>query len=208
MSFRAGAQELISRMRAGAARFERDRRGIAAIEFALIAPILLALYFLTMEFSQGIEANKKLSRVGSTVADLVTQQNSVTKDDLDAIMKIADSTLLPYRRSKPDIVVTGISIGGNPLKATVEWSREGDEHGYRAGAAEDDETTVPASLMIENTFLVRVESKLAYKPVITWSAEGKSTLGLTAAFDNLSMSETYYLRPRMTNDITCSDCYK
>lgn len=208
MAFRAGAQNPASRMRNGVARFGRDRRGIAAIEFALIAPILLALYFLTMEASQGIEANKKLSRVASTVADLVTQQNSVTKDEIDAIMKIAGSTLLPYQRSKPDIVVTGISIGGTPLKATVQWSREGDEHGYRAAAAKNDETTVPASLMIENTFLVRVESKLAYKPFITWSADGKATLGLSAAFDNLPMSETYYLRPRMTNDITCSDCYK
>src|SRR5690606_29147070 len=96
MSFRAGAQDRVSRTWDGIARFGRDRRGIAAIEFALIAPILLALYFLTMEVSQGIETNKKLSRLGSTVADLITQQNSVTKDDLDAIMKIGGTTLLPY----------------------------------------------------------------------------------------------------------------
>ena len=51
MSFRAGAQELFARVRtgvrAGVAGFGRDRRGIAAIEFALIAPILLAAFWRT-----------------------------------------------------------------------------------------------------------------------------------------------------------------
>ena len=207
MSFRAGALKQVSQILAGLGRFARDRRGIAAVEFALIAPILLAMYFLTMELSQGIETNKKLSRVASMVADLVTQQGSVTRDDLDAIMKIADSGLMPYQRSRPEIVVTGIAIGGSPLKAKVKWSREGDKDGYRPGAGAGAETSVPASLMIADTFLVRVESKLDYKPFITWSADGKSALGLSAAFDSLAMSETYYLRARMTKDITCSDCY-
>ena len=56
------------------------------------------------------------------------------------------------------------------------------------------------------SFLVRVESYLDYKPVITWAAEAKPALGLTAAFDNISMKETYYLRPRMSSQIECPDC--
>jgi Flp pilus assembly protein TadG len=193
--------------RAGIARFRRDRRGVAAIEFAFIAPILLAMYFVTMEVSQGIETNKKLSRVGSMVADLVTQQSAVTKADLNAIMKIADSALMPYRRSKPTIIITGISIDEDS-RATVEWSRQEINGAYSVAAANGDPATVPASLLIANSFLVRVESNLEYKPVITWDPDNKSVLGLAAAFDNISMGERYYLRPRMTAAITCSDCYK
>jgi Flp pilus assembly protein TadG len=210
MSFRAGAQSSISTIRAALARFRHDRRGIAAIEFAFIAPILLAMYFMTMEVSQAIETNKKLSRVGSMVADLVTQQGSVTKDDLDAIMKIADTTLLPYHRSAPDIYITGISIGGSPTKATVAWSRKVEYTAGNATYAVDEasgkEITVPESLMIANSFLVRVVTSLDYKPVITWSSDGKGVLGLSAAFSSLPMGETYYLRPRMTTNITCSNC--
>jgi Flp pilus assembly protein TadG len=207
MSFRAGAQHGIERIRAGIGRFGRDRRGIAAIEFAFIAPILLAMYFLTMEVSQAIETNKKLSRVGSMVADLVTQQTSVTTSDLDAMMKIGDSTLLPYHRSKPTIIITGINISGDtPPKVTVAWSRKVDNGTYKVDTAAGMTTTVPAALLIANSFVVRVQSDLAYKPVITWAAKDKSFLGLTAAFDSLSMSETYYLRPRMTSAISCSNC--
>ena len=56
------------------------------------------------------------------------------------------------------------------------------------------------------SFLVRVESFLDYRPVITWAAADKKPLGLTAAFDNISMKQTYYLRPRMSSQVTCSDC--
>ena len=51
----------------------RDRRGVAAIEFAFIVPVLLCMYFITMEASQGLVTDKKVSRIGSMVADLITQ---------------------------------------------------------------------------------------------------------------------------------------
>lgn len=206
MSFRAGAHSSMATVRAALLRFRHDRRAVAAVEFAFIAPILLAMYFLTMEVSQAIETNKKLSRVSSMVADLVTQQGSLTKDDLDAIMKIANTSLLPYHRSAPDISITGISIGGSPVKATVAWSRKVVAGAYSADAKAGDETTVPTSLTIPNSFLVRVTSKLQYRPIITWAAQDKGMLGLAAAVNNLPMGETYYLRPRMTTTISCSNC--
>ena len=76
---RAGAHHRTMEVWRKASRFWSDRRGIAAVEFALIMPILLIMYFLTMEASQAIETSKKVSRIGSMVADLVTQQTSVVK---------------------------------------------------------------------------------------------------------------------------------
>ena len=207
MSVRAGAPKrragLLARLRA----FGRDGRGVAAVEFAFIAPILLAMYFLTMETSQAIETSKKVGRLGSMVADLVTQQPSILKADLDAIMKIGQSTLKPYQRSNPSITITGISISSDAKPVVqVAWSRKLVNGVYSAGAAKNSTTTVPASLVIPGTFLVRVESNLTYKPMITWSASGKSTLGLAAAFDSIDMGDTYYLRPRVSTSIPCSDC--
>lgn len=206
MFFRAGALPGFSRLRAKAIGFCSDRRGVAAVEFAFIAPLLLAMYFVTMEFSQGIETSKKVSRVGSMVADLVTQQQTVVKADLEAIMKIGESTLQPYNRSKPTIIITAIKVSDDAaLNVTVEWSRKMVDGVYSIGTS-DSTTTIPSALRIKGSFLIRVESKLEYKPVITWAADSKQQLGLTAAFDNLSMGETYYLRPRMSQTITCSNC--
>ncbi|MEQ9246158.1 MAG: pilus assembly protein, partial [Nitratireductor sp.] len=51
--------------------FARNRRGVAAIEFAIIAPILFAMYFLTLEFGQAIDVNKKVSRAANMAGDLI-----------------------------------------------------------------------------------------------------------------------------------------
>src|SRR5690606_19494517 len=88
----------------------RDRTGVAALEFALIVPLLLALYLVTMEVAQAIEANKKVARVGSMVADLVTQMPEITKSELEGVMRIGEATLQPYNRSKPTIMVTAIEV--------------------------------------------------------------------------------------------------
>ncbi|CAM5514591.1 Flp pilus assembly protein TadG [Aquamicrobium terrae] len=188
--------------------FRADRRGVAAIEFAFIAPVLLIMYFMTMEISQGIETSKKISRVGSMVADLIAQQGkTVTKGDVDNIMKIAQSTLMPYNRSSPTIIVTGIQMSGDtPPKPVITWSRKVVGDVYSGDAEPNTVTTVPAGLATPNTFLVRVESKLDYRPVVTWAAGDKKLLGLTSAFDNLPMSEAYYLRPRITQAMECPDC--
>src|SRR6188472_3951655 len=57
-------------------RLVADKRGVAAVEFAFIAPLLFIMYFLTLEVSLGIESNKKVGRIGSMVADLITQQQT------------------------------------------------------------------------------------------------------------------------------------
>jgi Flp pilus assembly protein TadG len=207
MLFGAGAHRKVANFCSGAVRFCKDRRGVAAIEFAFIAPVLLAMYFVTMEVSQGIETNKKVSRISSMVADLVTQRSSVTEDDLRAIMDIGASTLQPYNRSVPTIMVSEISISDEATpRATVVWSRKIDGGPIEIGKKAGDPATVPDSLKIPGTSLIRVETGLVYKPMITWDSDRKQAAGLSAAFDSISMSETYYLRARMSPTVDCSDC--
>ena len=186
----------------------RDRRGIAAAEFALIAPLLLALYFVSMEVSQGVEINRKVSRTGSMVADLVTQQfRDVSREDLEAIMEIGGAILHPYNRSQPTIIVTAIKVTDEKSpKAKVEWSRKMMNGAFSRPLTKNTTVTLPEELMIRDTFLIRVSSELEYRPVIAWTAKQKTTIGLAAAFDKIEMQETYYLRPRMTDEIACTGC--
>jgi len=143
------------------------------------------------------------------IGDLVAQQSTVDTGALTAILKIASSTLQPYNRSNPTIVITGIQISNDPTpKVQVAWSYQVNaSRQYGAGPEKkNNTTTVPAALKTGGTFLVRVTSTLGYRPVITWAAGDEKTLGLTSAFDHVTMSETYYLRPRVTLAITCSNC--
>lgn len=189
------------------ARLATDRRGVAAVEFAFIAPVLLVLYLVTMEVAQGIEANKKVGRIGSMVADLVTQQQQISKDELEAIMQIGAAIIQPYNRTQPTVEVTAIKISDEDTpKATVVWSRKLADGVFSVPYIKDDPADVPDALEIRNTFLVRVSGELDYRPVTTWTAEQKTTLGLASAFDNIQMKETYFLRPRMSSEIPCTGC--
>lgn len=183
--------------------FLKNRRGVAAIEFALITPLLLVFYFFIMELGQGIETSKKVSRVGSMVADLVSQQGRyVETDELDPIMEIGEAILQPYNRSQVDIIITGIEIDKDAV-VKVKWSRKMEGGGFGRGANEGDPTTVPDDLKIPETFLLRVTAKLNYKPIATGET---GTFGLLSTLNNFSMTESYYLRPRMSADIICGDC--
>jgi Flp pilus assembly protein TadG len=115
------ARSTILRLRTALSRFAGEQRGVAAIEFAFIAPVLV-----TMEVSQAIEVNKKIGRVGSMVADLVTQQQQETNTtELDAILRIGESILQPYNRSTSTITITAIQITDEEApKVLVAWSRK------------------------------------------------------------------------------------
>ncbi len=199
---------ILCRIRAQLARLGRDRGGVAAIEFAFVAPVLLVTYFMTMEVSQGLEISKKTGRIAIIVGDLVTQQQSLNKSDLDAIMRIGEAVIQPYNRSKPSVYVTAIEISNEDTpKAKVAWSRklvDGTASAYlTVGSAVN---SVPEKLMIPGSFLIRAEASLEYTPVVVWSAGDVKDLGLVSSFDKLDMSDRYFLRPRMSQKVTCNDC--
>lgn len=184
-----------------------DRKGVAAIEFAFIAPLLLAMYFVTMEIAPAIDASKKVGRAASMIADLVTQQSTITKSEAEAIMAIGEATLNPYTRTKMNVTITAINITDETTpKVLVAWSRKMVNGAFSQDAAVGSVTTVPTALKVRNSFLIRVEASLDYRPIITWTADQKAATGLLAAFDDIQMKESYYLRPRMSSTITCSDC--
>lgn len=189
----------------------RDRRGVAAVEFAFIVPVLLCGYFITMEASQGIEVNRKVSRMGYTTADLITQQTAMTKAELKAIMEIGKAIIQPYHRSLPSLEVTAIQFGtqAEPV-ATVAWSMKLDAAGNPVKVLTKGSTITPneklAKLRTAGAFYIAVRARLSYEPVITWSPEA-SSVGLLSAFNDIQMGETFYLRPRHNiNAINCADC--
>lgn len=207
VNFAIGAARRMMAAGGAAGRFLRDRRGYGAVEFAMLTPILFMTYFLTMEIAQAIETSKKVSRIGSMVADLVTQQSTISKSEADAILKIGEGLLQPYNRSRPTIAITAIQMSTDATpKPVVVWSRKLADGAYSTGQTKGSLTTVPDKLRVAGSFLIRVQSQLGYVPVVAFSAGQESTLGLAAAFDKLDMGDAYYLRPRMSDTVPCADC--
>src|SRR5690606_13961191 len=81
------------------ARLLRNRDGATAIEVALIAPVMILLYFGLVEFSQGFMAQRRASHAASVVSDLVAQSERTNRAGIDAIYAVGGLIMRPFPRS-------------------------------------------------------------------------------------------------------------
>lgn len=179
-----------------ARRLRGSREGVGAVEFALIAPVLIVLYMGSLEVSVAMSVNKKLARASSTVADLITQENSVNKNDLKSMINVAESVMTPFRSDGVKMKITGISINAAG-QATASWSWQQDgTKPYADGSAQ----TLPSDLAIPNTFLVRTELEFDHQLLLV--LPGLSDVDIRT----LSMKKTYHLRQRLGTEVSCTNC--
>lgn len=194
MGYAAMLKDRYNRVSWLARRFRDEVEAVAAIEFAFLAPLMLLMYVGTIEISGAVSANRKLSRVSSTVGDLITQATCFNDATLTDIMEIADDIMYPFDESL-SIQISGIQITGT--NATVQWSR-----GYGTSAAANGTPyTVPAKIKTDGNFLVAAKIAMAYTPAFGWITFNHTT-SISKDTAALNMEEELFLRPRIGNTVT------
>jgi len=181
-----------------------DRRGVGGVEFAILAPILIATYFSCFELTIGFSFAKRAARATGTVGDLVAQQSTVNKAFLTTMTNAAKSIFAPYdvdgltttAKNPLNLKITGIQIDdAGTAKALWSWQRTGSAP-YTAGSS----VTVPKELKIAGTFLIRTELTASYPLMLflptTFSPENRA----------ISMNREIFYQQRTGDKITCSDC--
>lgn len=181
-------------------RFAKDIKGVAAIEFAFVVPILLVCYLGVVEVGRGVNANKKVGRVAAMVGDLIAQEkDTVTTTTIDDIIKVGSLIREPFTNTDLKVTVTGLQItsSGTP-KAQVLWSRKLENGNFSQAYTPGEEQSLPASLLIPGSFLIRVTSTMQYQPAVVWVLSSRGGV--------INMKETYYNRPRVASVISCTNC--
>jgi len=171
--------------------FRKDEEGVAAIEFAYIAPFLIVLWLGTIELSLALTIDRKVSRIASTVADLMTQVDVITEEGVADILKISEDIMFPYK-ADPNIVVSGLEIENGD--ATVVWSRSNRGTALSVG----DQVNVPNQIKIDDTFLVLAEVAVSHTPIVgifSLSNSGK----LSKDTSSIQLSDRLFLRPRRSS---------
>jgi Flp pilus assembly protein TadG len=163
-----------------------DERGVSAVEFAMLLPLMLTLYLGTVEISQGIGADRKVTLTARTVADLVAQVSSMSNSDITNSLNAASAVMAPYPVSKLKVTVTSVSIDGNG-KATVDWSDSLNGTARAKGST----ITLPTALVVNNSSLIWSEVQYSYTPVIGYVVSGTITL-----------KDQIYMRPRLSEKVT------
>ena len=67
-------------------RFAAARGGVAAVEFALLVPVVLAMMAAAVDLTQAISIKRKLVEIAYTASDLVAQRSDLTAADVSSIL--------------------------------------------------------------------------------------------------------------------------
>lgn len=102
--------------------FAKDVRGVSALEFALIAPILILLYLGLAELTMGMMASRKTSHLAATIGDLAAQSETLTSANITDLFAIGESILEPFATGTAlKMRLTSVTMDNNE-DARVQWS--------------------------------------------------------------------------------------
>jgi len=167
--------------------FAADQRGVSAIEFAILLPLMLTLYLGGVEISQAVSADRKTTLVAHTVSDLTAQASNVASSDVTNIFNAATAVAYPLASANLTVTLSSVCIDSTGTKATIGWSQTLN------GTARSGTVTgfIPSTLMVANSSLVWGEAHYAYKPTIGWTITGTLNLG-----------DQFFLRPRLSCSVS------
>ena len=170
-------------------RLTGDERGVSAIEFAMLAPVLILFYMGMTEFCQGFMAQKRMGHVSAMVADLIAQEETVTPATVDDIFDIGGLIMKPFPTATLNQRVSSVSRASG--SATVDWSRGDGMTAHSVGST----MTLPADLVEDGESVIVAE--------VTYHYDSPADYFLP---DGITFRHVYFLLPRHVDRIPCTDC--
>ncbi len=154
----------------------------------MLLPLMLTLYLGTVEISQAVGIDRKVTLTSRTLADLASQVSSLSSSDMSNILNASSAVIAPYDPSKLKVTVSEITIDNNN-NAKIAWSCTLGGTAHSVGSS----VTLPAALNVANTSLIWGEAAYTYKPTIGYVVTG-----------TLNLSDQIYMRPRLSNSVSGS----
>jgi Flp pilus assembly protein TadG len=181
--------------------FIGNQSGVAALEFALVVPIMLGLYFMLNETANGMRAARKTTMVARIMADLATRPSNLSDADRNDIFASAAPILAPFPSSNGSYRLTSIRFDATG-KGFVDWSEvQGSGIGTAHARCTPTETrptqpamvplSVPAGLKVPNTSVVLAEALVKYTPIMGYNITGE-----------INLKDQLYMRPRIADFVT------
>ena len=152
-------------------RFAAREEGVAAVEFALIFPFLLALYLGSIEAAALFTADKRVNTISSTIGDLIAQWNpgegAISSDTLNMYFDASEGIISPYPDVGVEQVVSLIFVKSDGT-TVVRWSRQSgggtvwpEGKPYTPLAA-----TTETNQVARGGCIVAAETSYSYKPLL------------------------------------------
>ncbi len=140
-------------------RFARENKGVAALEFAIIAPLLMVPLLLgTVDLIDVMGANKRAQNAAASVADVVARDTEISNAELAGMWRALDILMYPNDPGTMEIRITSVSIV-NASTAQVVWS---EAHGGMTARTTGSTVSLDSRMMQVGTSIIMVESVYNY----------------------------------------------
>ncbi|HWM60781.1 MAG TPA: TadE/TadG family type IV pilus assembly protein [Rhizomicrobium sp.] len=176
------------RARAGAT----NNDGVAAVEFALILPLMITMFFGVVEVTQALLCRADVSVMASTAADLISRESAATNTDLANIYAAAGTILYPYTGT-PSIRITSVIYDPSTQSTTsgkFDWSCTQAGSGMLP-AQSTTTVTLPTAMMPPNGSVIIADVAYGYASPTTKMFVGPIT-----------MTNSFWTKPRRVAQIT------
>ncbi|WP_300377085.1 TadE/TadG family type IV pilus assembly protein [Henriciella sp.] len=161
-----------------------DKSGISAVEFALIAPLMLLIYFACIELSFMMLLDRKVTSASSSMGDLVARAATIKDEDLEDIFQASRMILEPNPLEDARMRVSSLYDDDGTIR--VAWS-----DGLHLEEYEEDKVIeVPENLVPEDGSVVYAEVEYDYESTLGYFFTTKKTL-----------RDEFYLRPRRVSHV-------
>ena len=169
----------------------QDRRGISAVEFALLLPFMIALYLGGVEVTAGLSVQRKVTLTANALVNLTAQSTALSDngtantDDMNNIMAAASAVMYPHSADNMTAIVSCLKIDPDTKQATVKWSVPFPSTG--SGHAVGSTIAVNSDLAGGNSNLLLSEVTYPYTPPIGYTITG-----------TMNISDKMYMAPRIS----------
>jgi len=167
-------------------RWRQDQRGVSAVEFALVVPLLLMVYIGGLGTALGVATYRKLADVTVELGNVTAQYTTMSATDVSNVMNASAQIMAPYSTTGLSIVLSEITTNASGA-ATVTWSKtNGSGVALTPGAS----VTLPAGMAVSSTSYIFVQTSYAYSPPILYDISGP-----------ISLADQIYIQPRQSASI-------
>lgn len=173
-----------------------NRRGAAALEFVMIAPILILLCFGVVEFAAAIRIQMGVNQAARAVASLIVQQSDITTAQLNDYF-IAGRDCYSFNVGTLSISATAVNYSAGSATGTVAWTASSVSSSYAAAPA--NVTTLSSGLEAKSGTTIPGGDA-------TIVVQAKATFTVPVSFGLISpsytMTSTVFARPRVSFQIS------
>ena len=181
-----------------------DQRGVAAVEFAVLAPLMVMVYFGVAELTDGLMASRKVSHVASAIGDLAAQSSTTTPTLIADIFSVGAQLMQPnpVTSSNLKMRLTSITVDTNNVPR-VDWSQA--TAGY-APLTKGAPVTLPLAAKAAPTdpdtpFVPKGQSVIMAEAHYIFASPVARYMPATS-----DLNDTLYLMPRSGVAVACSTC--